>query len=70
MFVPESKAPRARRIDAVGQVLVIAALAVLTYAIIEGGRVGFGAARIVILLVVALGCLAALVLYELRRLRV
>lgn len=67
LFVPESRAPRPRRIDPVGQVLVIAALAALTYAIIEGGAVGFGAAGIVILLAVALGCFAALVLYELRR---
>jgi EmrB/QacA subfamily drug resistance transporter len=66
-FVPESLAPRPRRLDPVGQVLVIAALAALTYAIIEGGRVGFGTAGIVILLAVALGCLAGLVLYELRR---
>ena len=66
-FVPESRAPRPRRIDPVGQILVIAALAALTYAIIEGGRVGFGAVRIVILLALALGCFAALVLYELRR---
>ena len=35
-FVPESRAPRARRIDPVGQALVIALLASLTYAIIEG----------------------------------
>jgi len=66
-FVPESRAPRPRRIDPVGQVLVIAALAALTYAIIEGGRVGFGAVRIVTLLALALGCFVALVLYELRR---
>lgn len=67
LFVPESRAPRPRRLDPVGQILVIAALAGLTYAIIEGGRVGFGTARIVILLGLALGCFAALVLYELRR---
>jgi MFS family permease len=67
LFVPESRAPRPRRIDPVGQVLVIAALATLTYAVIEGGRVGFGAVGIVILLALSLGCLAALVLYELRR---
>jgi EmrB/QacA subfamily drug resistance transporter len=66
-FVPESRAPRPRRIDPVGQVLVIAALAALTYTIIEGGRVGFGAAGIVIVLALALGCLATLVRYELRR---
>jgi EmrB/QacA subfamily drug resistance transporter len=67
LFVPESRAPRPRRIDPVGQLLVIAALATLTYAIIEGGRVGFEAVRIVILLGLALVCFAALVLYELRR---
>src|ERR671925_435270 len=67
LFVPESRAPRPRRIDPLGQLLVIVALAALTYAIIEGGRVGFGAAPIVILLALALGCFAALVLYELRR---
>jgi EmrB/QacA subfamily drug resistance transporter len=66
-FVPESRAPRPRRLDPVGQVLVIAALATLTYAIIEGGRIGFGAARIAMVLALALGCFAALVLYELRR---
>jgi EmrB/QacA subfamily drug resistance transporter len=66
-FVPESRAQRPRRIDPAGQVLVIAALAALTYAIIEGGRVGFDAAGIVILLALALGCFAALVRYELRR---
>jgi EmrB/QacA subfamily drug resistance transporter len=66
-FVPESRAPRPRRIDPMGQVLVIAALSALTYAIIEGGRVGFGAVGIVIVLTLALACFAALVLYELRR---
>jgi EmrB/QacA subfamily drug resistance transporter len=67
LFVPESRAPRPRRLDPVGQVLVIVALAALTYAIIEGGRVGFGAAWIVSLLALALGCFAAFVIYELRR---
>ena len=67
LFVPESRAPRPRRVDPVGQILVIAALATLTYGIIEGGRVGFGAVRIVVVLALALGCFVALVLYELRR---
>lgn len=66
-FVPESLSPRPRRFDPAGQVLVIAALAALTYAVIEGGRAGFGTARIVILLTVAAGCLAGLVRWELRR---
>jgi EmrB/QacA subfamily drug resistance transporter len=67
VFVPESRAPRPRRIDPVGQVLVIAGLATLTYAIIEAGRVGFGATQVVTLLTVALVCFVALVFYELRR---
>jgi EmrB/QacA subfamily drug resistance transporter len=67
MFVPESRAPHARRIDPVGQLLVIAGLGTLTYAIIEGGRVGFGEPRILILMAVALCLLAGLVLYELQR---
>jgi predicted MFS family arabinose efflux permease len=66
-FVPESRAAQPRRVDPVGQVLVIAALVALTYAIIEGGRVGFGAVRIVVLLALALVCTAAFVVYELRR---
>jgi EmrB/QacA subfamily drug resistance transporter len=65
-FVPESRASHPRRADLVGQVLVIAALATLTYAVIEGGRVGFGSAGIVALLAGALGCLVGLVLYERR----
>jgi EmrB/QacA subfamily drug resistance transporter len=36
LFVPESRAPRPRRVDPVGQALVIIALATLVYAIIEG----------------------------------
>jgi EmrB/QacA subfamily drug resistance transporter len=67
LFVPESRAPRARRFDPVGQLLVIAALSSLTYAIIEGGHDGYGAAPIVILLAFSLACFAALVRYELRR---
>ena len=41
LFVPESRADRARRIDPVGQVLVIAALATLTYGIIDAPRAGW-----------------------------
>lgn len=36
VFVPESKAPRARRFDPVGQLLVMFTLATLVYGIIEG----------------------------------
>jgi EmrB/QacA subfamily drug resistance transporter len=66
-FVPESRAPRARRIDPVGQTLMIIMLGALTYGIIEGQHLGFGSARIIVLLVLALGSLATLIPYELRR---
>jgi EmrB/QacA subfamily drug resistance transporter len=41
LFVPESRAARARRIDPVGQVLVIIILGSLTYGIIEGPSAGW-----------------------------
>ena len=53
IFVPESKADRARRIDPVGQVLVIVALVSLTYAIIEAPEAGGSLVTWVLLLVCA-----------------
>ena len=44
-FVPESRAPRPRRVDPVGQGLVIVLLASLTYAIIEGPSSGWTSAQ-------------------------
>src|ERR1022692_1092304 len=52
-FVPESRAPRARRFDPAGQALVIVMLATLTYALIEGPQHGWASALIVSLFVVA-----------------
>jgi EmrB/QacA subfamily drug resistance transporter len=66
-FVPESRAPRPRRGDPVGQVLVILMLASLTTAIIEGPGEGWGSPWIVVLAVTAGVSLVALVRYELRR---
>jgi EmrB/QacA subfamily drug resistance transporter len=66
-FVPDSRARRARRLDPVGQLLVIAALASLTYAIIEGPSTGWTSAEILGLFGFSLACFVALVLYELRR---
>jgi EmrB/QacA subfamily drug resistance transporter len=67
LFVPESRAPHARRIDPVGQVLVISMLASLTYAIIQGPSSGWTSAEILGLFAVAVISLLALVSYELRR---
>jgi EmrB/QacA subfamily drug resistance transporter len=67
VYVPESRASRPRRLDAVGQVLVIAALATLTSAIIEGPKAGWTSPEILVLFGGAVACFASLVLYELRR---
>ncbi|WP_438488062.1 MFS transporter [Streptomyces sp. S186] len=66
-WVPESRAPRPRRVDPVGQLLVITLLGSLTYAIIEAPEAGWESARILVCAVLALSSLAALVGYERRR---
>ncbi|HEY2505630.1 MAG TPA: MFS transporter [Streptosporangiaceae bacterium] len=67
LFVPESRAPRSRRIDPVGQVLVIILLAGLVYALIEGPGSGWTSAKILGCFGVALAALLALIWYEPRR---
>ena len=54
LFVPESRAPHARRFDPIGQLLVIVALSTLTYAIIEGPGNGWLSAQTLILFAVSL----------------
>jgi EmrB/QacA subfamily drug resistance transporter len=66
-FVPESRAPHPRRLDPVGQVLVIVLFGSLTYAIIEGPKAGWLSAQSIALFAVALAALAALLAYERRR---
>jgi hypothetical protein len=64
-FIPESRAPRALRPDPVGQVLVITALASVTYAIIEGPGSGWASAKILGLFTLAAVAFAGLICYEL-----
>jgi len=66
-FVPESRAPRPRRVDPVGQLLVIAVLGTLTYAIIEAPGRGWTSPVIVACLMSAAGASTAFVRYEMRR---
>ncbi|MYS19788.1 drug resistance transporter, EmrB/QacA subfamily [Streptomyces sp. DvalAA-14] len=66
-FVPESRAQRARRVDPVGQLLVIALLGTLTYGIIEGTSAGWGSPLIVGCFLVAALSVAGLAAYEKRR---
>lgn len=66
-FVPESRAARVRRLDPVGQLLVLVMLATLTAALIEAPRLGWGSALIVTGLALAASAFALLVSYERRR---
>ena len=66
-LVPESRAPRPRRPDPVGQGLIIVMLGSLTYAIIEGPGLGWHAPVIMVLFAVAAAALAVFVAYEARR---
>jgi EmrB/QacA subfamily drug resistance transporter len=67
LFVPESRAPRPRRPDPVGQVLVIVLLAALTYGVIEAPNRGWTGASTLALLATSVVALIALVRYEQRR---
>jgi EmrB/QacA subfamily drug resistance transporter len=63
-FVPESKAPRPRAFDPVGQTLVLIGLASLTYAVIEGPRSGWASPLIMGLFAVAGAAIASFLAYE------
>jgi EmrB/QacA subfamily drug resistance transporter len=67
LFVPESRAARPRRIDPIGQLLVMVLLIGLIYGIIEGRGAGWGSPLILGCFVVVVLALIGLVLYEGRR---
>jgi EmrB/QacA subfamily drug resistance transporter len=67
LFVPESRAPRPRRIDPAGQLFVIALLASLVYALIEGPHRGWTSPGILACFAVSAAAVVALVCYEPRR---
>ena len=67
LFVPESRAPRARRPDPVGQGLIIITLASLIYGIIEGPGAGWTSPKIIACFALAAAGLAGLIGYEPRR---
>ncbi|HWA66283.1 MAG TPA: MFS transporter [Mycobacteriales bacterium] len=66
-FVPESRAPRPRRFDPIGQALMVVLLASLTFGIIEAPRRGWTSATIVAALAVAAVSLACFVGHASRR---
>ncbi len=67
LFVPESKATRARRVDPVAQALLIVVLSSLTYGIIEGPANGYTSLAILAVFAVAGVSLCAFVAYERHR---
>ncbi|MDQ2737485.1 MAG: MFS transporter, partial [Actinomycetota bacterium] len=67
IFVPESKAPTARRLAPLGQILVIAVLGGSTYAIVESGRLGLASVLLWSIIVAAVVALAAFLAHERRR---
>ncbi len=67
LFVPESRAARPRRFDPVGQILVIVALASLTYAIIDAPSASWTSAQTIGLFALCTCALVALAVYEPRR---
>ena len=67
LFVPESRAARARRFDPVGQVLMVLVLGSVVYAIIESTSLGWTSPPIVGLLCVAALGVAGILGYEPRR---
>ncbi|MFJ5223532.1 MFS transporter [Streptomyces sp. NPDC088400] len=66
-YVPESRAPKPRRPDPVGQLLVIGVFGALTYAIIEAPSAGLTSPLIISFATVAALSLTGLLLYEPRR---
>jgi EmrB/QacA subfamily drug resistance transporter len=67
IYIPESRAVRARRIDPVGQVLIIVVLVSVTYAIIDAPRVGWGSTQTFASFALAILSVLCLRLYEPRR---
>ena len=66
-FIPESRAPKARKVDVGGQLLVIALLSSLTYGIIEAPTKGWGSPIIVSAFTIAVASLIGLIVWEGRR---
>src|SRR6202167_2002855 len=67
LFVPDSKAPKSRRADPVGQILLIVMLGSLVYASIEGPARGWYSPEIFGFFALSVAALAVLLAYEPRR---
>ncbi|WP_079127119.1 MFS transporter [Streptomyces sp. TP-A0874] len=67
LYIPESRAPKPRRLDPVGQSLVMALLGTVTYTIIEAPSIGWASPLTLTLAGTAVLLLLGLVGYERRR---
>jgi EmrB/QacA subfamily drug resistance transporter len=67
LYVPESRAEHPRRLDPVGQLLMIVGLGALTYAIIEAPKAGWTSPQTLGVFGLAVVCFVILVPHELRR---
>ncbi|WP_101949078.1 MFS transporter [Mycobacterium sp. 3519A] len=67
LFVPESRSPRPRRIDPIGQVAMVVLLASCVYAIIEGPHAGWASVQTLSLFGLAVAALTVLLIHEPRR---
>ncbi|MCW2838949.1 MAG: EmrB/QacA subfamily drug resistance transporter [Aeromicrobium sp.] len=66
LYVPESRAETPRRLDPVGQALVIVMLVSLTFGIIEGREIGWGTATVIGCFVLSAVAVVAFVAFERR----
>ncbi len=66
-FVPESRAPKPRRLDPLGQVFIVLNLGALTTGLIEGPQLGWASAPIIGAFVLAAASLAVFIFHEKRR---
>lgn len=66
LFVPESRAAVARRVDILGQICVVLALASLVFALIEAPLLGWGSRLIVALLALSAAAVLTLILHARR----
>ncbi|MFC5006232.1 MFS transporter [Dactylosporangium cerinum] len=67
LLVPESRAPRARRFDPVGQLLVVVVLGGTVFAVIEANRAGWTSPIVLLPLAAAVLAAAGIAAYEPRR---
>jgi EmrB/QacA subfamily drug resistance transporter len=66
LYIRESKSAKPRRLDAVGQVLLILSIGLLTYGIIEAPLRGWGSAPIMVCFLAAVVSFVGLVWWEMR----